>query len=102
MKVDIDGNVIDPGSTRLGISKAGYLIHSAIHSARKDIRCIIHLHTAACAAVSSMKYGLLSLCQESLVVRLDYLRFIYFCLSAVRFHTMTTMVSLSMKQRKRS
>jgi adducin len=68
VKVDSDGNIIDPGTTSLGISRAGYLIHSAIHQGRDDINCIIHVHTPAGAAVSSMTCGLLSLCQESMTV----------------------------------
>ena len=49
--MDLDGNIIDPGSTQLGVNKAGYVIHSAIHAARKDVKCIVHLHTCAGAAV---------------------------------------------------
>ena len=37
------GNIIDPGSTTYGINRAGYTLHSAIHKARPDIKCIIHL-----------------------------------------------------------
>ena len=70
VKVDLKGDIIDPGTTQLGISKAGYVIHSAIHEARKDIRCIVHVHTSPGAAVSAMKCGLLTICQESMTVRL--------------------------------
>ena len=44
-----------------GINQAGYVIHSAIHGARKDITCAIHTHTEAGMAVSSQKNGLLPL-----------------------------------------
>ncbi|KAL3865133.1 hypothetical protein ACJMK2_006757 [Sinanodonta woodiana] len=67
VKVDMQGEVVDPGSTTLGINKAGFMLHSAIHQFRPDIRCIIHLHTPAAVAVSVMKYGLLPLSQEALI-----------------------------------
>ncbi|CAF0935659.1 unnamed protein product [Rotaria sp. Silwood1] len=66
VKVDIAGNIIDPGSTTYGINRAGYTLHSAIHKARPDIKCIVHLHTPAVAAVSAMKCGLLPLSQDAL------------------------------------
>ena len=75
--MDLKGDIIDPGTTQLGISKAGYVIHSAIHEARKDIRCIIHVHTSPGAAVSAMKCGLLRICQESMAVRLRVYIFLF-------------------------
>lgn len=60
------GNIIDPGSTTYGINRAGYTLHSAIHKARPDIKCIVHLHTPSVAAVSAMKCGLLPLSQDAL------------------------------------
>ncbi|EYC31971.1 hypothetical protein Y032_0003g1335 [Ancylostoma ceylanicum] len=68
VKVDLDGKVLHPGSTKLGINQAGYTLHSAIHGARQDLLCVIHLHTPVVAAVSAMKCGLLPLCQESMIV----------------------------------
>ncbi|XP_063433803.1 gamma-adducin-like isoform X13 [Mytilus trossulus] len=68
VKVDMQGETIDPGSTTLGINKAGFTLHSAIHQARPDIKCIIHLHTPEVVAVSTMKCGFLPLSQESLIV----------------------------------
>ena len=68
VKIDLAGNIVDPGTTQLGVNKAGYVIHSAIHEGRKDIKCIIHLHSQYGAAVSAMKCGLLPICQEALVV----------------------------------
>ena len=69
VKVNIDGEIIDPGSTSLGINKAGYTLHSAIYASRPDIRCIIHVHTAAGVAVSCMRCGLLPITQDALSVR---------------------------------
>lgn len=48
--------------------QAGYVLHSAIHEARPDVKCIIHLHTPVVAAVSSMKCGLLPICQEAMII----------------------------------
>ncbi|XP_076435277.1 uncharacterized protein LOC143275160 isoform X2 [Babylonia areolata] len=67
VKVDVRGEVVDTGSTGLGISKAAFCLHSAIHQARPDIRCIIHLHTPAAVAVSATKCGLLPISQEALI-----------------------------------
>ena len=53
LKVNPDGSVVDQGSTNLGVNKAGMLLHSAIHGARKDARAIMHLHQDAIVAVSS-------------------------------------------------
>ncbi|GAB6025468.1 hypothetical protein CHUAL_011208 [Chamberlinius hualienensis] len=68
VKVDIQGNVIDPGVTSFGINPAGYTLHSAIHAARPDIRCVIHVHIDDIITVASYKHGFLPLSQESLIV----------------------------------
>ena len=52
VKVDMQGNVVDGGSTNFGVNTAGFTLHSAIHAARPDIKCIIHTHTPAVVAVS--------------------------------------------------
>lgn len=52
VKVNIIGNVIEQGSTNLRIDPAGFSPHAAIYSMRPDIRCIVHVHTPATAAVS--------------------------------------------------
>lgn len=67
-KINPDGSVVDQGSTNLGVNKAGILLHSAIHGARKDARAIIHLHQDDVVAVSSMKCGLLPITQDALCV----------------------------------
>ncbi|XP_049899468.1 adducin 3 (gamma) a isoform X3 [Epinephelus moara] len=68
VKVNIIGDVIDQGSTNLRVDPAGFSPHAAIYSMRPDIRCIIHVHTPAAAAVSSMKCGILPISQEALVL----------------------------------
>lgn len=48
------GEVVDQGSTDLSIDQYGFAPHAAIYSMRPDVRCIIHLHTPATAAVSGL------------------------------------------------
>ncbi|KAL4231595.1 Adducin 3 (Gamma) [Mactra antiquata] len=67
VKIDMQGEIIDPGATNLGINRAGFTLHSAIHQFRPDIKCIIHLHTPSVVAVSGMKCGFLPLSQEALI-----------------------------------
>ncbi|WP_407156206.1 class II aldolase/adducin family protein [Bradyrhizobium sp. STM 3557] len=62
--VDIDGKVTDD-PLGLGINPAGFTIHSAIHMARPDVACVLHTHTVAGVAVSSLKCGVLALNQWS-------------------------------------
>ncbi|KAM9362818.1 adducin 3 (gamma) a isoform 3-T4 [Symphorus nematophorus] len=68
VKVNIIGDVIDQGSTNLRVDPAGFSPHAAIYSMRPDIRCVIHVHTPATAAVSSMKCGILPISQEALIL----------------------------------
>ena len=68
VKVDLDGNVIDPGTTQLGCNLAGDVLHSAIHEGRPEIQCVIHVHTGPGVAVSAMTCGLLPISQEALTV----------------------------------
>ena len=51
VKIDSDGNTLDNGSTNFGINRAGFVIHSAIHMARKDAKCVMHVHERSCIAV---------------------------------------------------
>ncbi|KAH3787626.1 hypothetical protein DPMN_165753, partial [Dreissena polymorpha] len=67
VKVDLQGKVLDEGTTMLGINRAGFNLHSAIHQFRPDIKCIIHLHKPSVVAVSSMTCGFLPLSQEALI-----------------------------------
>ncbi|CAI5783573.1 Aldolase_II domain-containing protein [Podarcis lilfordi] len=66
VKINIQGDVVDRGSTNLGVNQAGFTLHSAIYAARPDIKCIVHIHTPAGAAVSAMKSGLLPISPEAL------------------------------------
>lgn len=64
--IDLEGRVVHPGNTGLDINQAGYVIHSAVHAARADLGCVIHTHTRAGMAVSSMACGLLPLTQSAM------------------------------------
>jgi len=67
VKVDLDGNVVEP--TTYPINPAGFTIHSAVHAAREDALCVMHLHTTAGVAVSAQAEGLLPLNQTAMIVR---------------------------------
>ncbi|XP_078812104.1 alpha-adducin isoform X20 [Oryzias latipes] len=66
VKINLQGEIVDRGSTNLGVNQAGFTLHSAIYAARPDVKCIVHIHTAAGAAVSAMKCGLLPISPEAL------------------------------------
>jgi len=65
-KIDLDGNVILKPDSDYGLNDAAYVIHSAVHSARHDLECVIHTHTKAAVAVSAMQCGLLPISQQAL------------------------------------
>lgn len=62
--IDIDGNVIDD-PTGLGVNRAGFVIHSAVHKARHDVACVLHTHSAAGIGVSAQASGLLPISQHA-------------------------------------
>src|SRR5687767_543533 len=66
VKIDVEGEIISKPDTDYGINKSGYVIHGAIHKARPDVSAIIHSHTRAGIAVSTMKCGLLPMSQTSM------------------------------------
>lgn len=57
IKVNILGEVVEKGSSCFPVDTTGFCLHSAIYAARPDVRCIIHLHTPATAAVSGCPPG---------------------------------------------
>jgi ribulose-5-phosphate 4-epimerase/fuculose-1-phosphate aldolase len=56
VKVDLDGVIVQ--DTDHVINPAGFVIHSAIHGARADAKCVLHTHSVAGMAISSMREGL--------------------------------------------
>jgi ribulose-5-phosphate 4-epimerase/fuculose-1-phosphate aldolase len=66
VKVDLDGHtVLD---SEYSINPAGFTIHSAVHAAREDALCVMHLHTNEGIAVSAQEEGLLPISQQALFV----------------------------------
>ncbi len=64
VKIDLSGNkVMD---SPYFINPAGFTIHSAVHEARVDALCVMHLHTDYGIAVSAQKDGLLPLSQQAM------------------------------------
>jgi|SRR5580658_5581545 ribulose-5-phosphate 4-epimerase/fuculose-1-phosphate aldolase len=66
VKVDLDGSVVEP--TDFPVNPAGFTIHSAIHAAREDAQCVLHLHTQAGVAVSCQESGLLPINQTAMLL----------------------------------
>lgn len=66
VKVDIDGNIV--GESLFGIHQPGFVIHSAVHRARPDVNCVMHTHTIAGMAVSTLECGVLPITQGALKV----------------------------------
>ena len=50
------------------VNPAGFVIHSAVHSARPDAGCVLHTHTRAGVAVSAQRHGVLPISQQSTFV----------------------------------
>uniref|UniRef100_A0A023FXJ6 Putative cytoskeletal protein adducin n=1 Tax=Amblyomma parvum TaxID=251391 RepID=A0A023FXJ6_AMBPA len=65
LKLDMQSNVIDSGTTTFHFNRPAYMIHAAIHANRPDIKCIIHLQHPPCVAVSSLKRGLLPITPDA-------------------------------------
>ena len=56
VKINIKGDICQ--DTSYFINPAGFTIHSAVHLAREDAGCVIHVHTPYGMAVSAQKKGL--------------------------------------------
>jgi ribulose-5-phosphate 4-epimerase/fuculose-1-phosphate aldolase len=64
VKIDLDGRKV--GESPYEVNPAGFTIHSAIHAAREDAECVLHVHTLNGIAVSAQREGLLPLSQHSI------------------------------------
>ena len=69
VKIDLHGNICQ--ETPYFINPAGFTIHSAIHAARHDAGCVIHVHTPYGVAVSVQNEGLRRYTQFAMVVNND-------------------------------
>lgn len=61
IKVNLDGEVVD-GSGR-AVNPTGFTIHAAVHQARPELTCVIHLHAPWGVALSMLPEGLLPVSQ---------------------------------------
>jgi ribulose-5-phosphate 4-epimerase/fuculose-1-phosphate aldolase len=66
VKIDTDGKKI--ADSPFDVNAAGFIIHSAIHAARHDARCVLHTHTVNGVAVAAQRAGLLPISQHSIFV----------------------------------
>jgi ribulose-5-phosphate 4-epimerase/fuculose-1-phosphate aldolase len=66
VKIGIDG--LPVGDVDARVNPAGFTIHSAIHEAREDAGCIIHVHTPDGTAVATSREGLQPLNQTAQLV----------------------------------
>jgi ribulose-5-phosphate 4-epimerase/fuculose-1-phosphate aldolase len=66
VKIDQQGKKLQ--DSPFNVNEAGFIIHSAIHAARHDARCVLHTHTVNGVAVSTQRAGLLPISQHSLFV----------------------------------
>ena len=65
VKIDLEGNkLLD---SPYPINPAGFTIHGAIHSARHDVACVLHIHSLYGVAVSTQAEGLLPISQQSIL-----------------------------------
>jgi ribulose-5-phosphate 4-epimerase/fuculose-1-phosphate aldolase len=66
VKIDLDGKKLMDSPYE--INPAGFTIHSAIHAAREDAKCVLHTHSLNGVAVSATKQGVLPISQQSVFV----------------------------------
>lgn len=66
VKIDLDGKKLMDSPYE--INPAGFTIHSAIHAAREDAKCVLHTHSLNGVAVSATKQGVLPISQQSIFV----------------------------------
>ena len=64
VKVDHEGNKVL--ESPYDINPAGFTIHSAVHMAREDVGCVMHLHTDDGVAVSAQQDGLRPITQHAM------------------------------------
>jgi ribulose-5-phosphate 4-epimerase/fuculose-1-phosphate aldolase len=64
VKVDRTGRVVD-GSGRQ-VNPTGFTIHGAVHAARPELECVIHLHTPWGVALAMLPEGLLPTSQYAM------------------------------------
>jgi ribulose-5-phosphate 4-epimerase/fuculose-1-phosphate aldolase len=66
VEVDHEGNKLD--DSPYPVNPAGFIIHSAVHAARPEVQCVLHVHSLNGVAVSAQRGGVLPLSQQSIFV----------------------------------
>jgi ribulose-5-phosphate 4-epimerase/fuculose-1-phosphate aldolase len=66
LKVDAEGRKLQ--DSPFDVNPAGFVIHSAVHAARHDAGCVLHVHTPNGIAVSAQRGGVLPISQQSMFV----------------------------------
>jgi len=64
LEIDLEGNIVSGDGD---INYTGYIIHGAVHKARKEINCVMHTHTRAGLAISCLKDGLKPIFQDAAI-----------------------------------
>jgi len=64
VKINAKGEVV--GDAVHPVNVTGFALHAAVHAARADAHCVMHLHNTAGIAVSAQACGLLPLSQHAL------------------------------------
>jgi len=63
VKVNVQGEIISGDGP---VNRSGFAIHGAVHAARSNAFCVMHLHVDSVIAISARKEGLLPLSQHAL------------------------------------
>lgn len=64
VKITMDGEIV--GESEHPVNVTGFALHGAVHAARADAVCVMHLHNTAGIAVSIQRHGLLPISQHAL------------------------------------
>jgi ribulose-5-phosphate 4-epimerase/fuculose-1-phosphate aldolase len=64
VKVDVEGRVIDGSGAP--VNPSGFAIHGAVHAARPEVVCVMHLHTRWCQTLAALPEGLLPCSQPAM------------------------------------
>jgi ribulose-5-phosphate 4-epimerase/fuculose-1-phosphate aldolase len=64
IKIDLAGNILSDTNRRVNVT--GFAIHGAVHAARPDAVCVMHLHNPNGIAVGMQEAGLLPVSQHAL------------------------------------
>lgn len=64
VKITMAGEIV--GESEYPVNVTGFALHGAVHAAREDAVCVMHLHNTAGIAVSIQPHGLLPISQHAL------------------------------------